>query len=135
MNEVISIIKSRRQVFSLFFMALAMSAIVSCTSTEPPPTAEISSAERAIQDAEQARVTEYALPELQEARSKLKAAQQAVEEENMDKARRLLQQSTIYVELAFAKAELQKAQAVNEEMEKNLNILREEMNRKSGGVQ
>lgn len=135
MNEVISIIKNRRQVLSLFFMALAMSAIVSCTSTEPPPTAEINSAERAIQDAEQARVTEYALPELQEARSKLKAAQQAVEEENMDKARRLLQQSTIYVELAFAKAELQKAQAVNEEMEKNLNILREEMNRKSGGVQ
>jgi hypothetical protein len=109
--------------------------LVSCASTELPPTKEINSAEQAIRDAEQARVTDYALPELQEARMKLSAARVAVTEEKLITAKRLAQQSSIYVELAFAKAELQKAQAVNAKMEKNIKVLKQEMNRNTGGQQ
>lgn len=113
-------------------MALVIAMLFSCASKEPPPTREINSAEQAIEDAEQARVSEYALSELQEARVKLRAARDAVTAEKYETAKRLAMQSSIYAELAVAKSELQKAQEINDEMEKNIKILREEMNRNSG---
>jgi len=113
-------------------MALVITMLFSCASTEPPPTREINSAEKAIEDAEQAQVSEHALSELQEARVKLRAARDAVTAEKYETAKRLAMQSSIYAELAVAKSELQKAQEINDEMEKNIEILREEMNRNSG---
>ena len=115
-------------------MVSVLSVLISCASTEPPPTKEINSAEQAIEDAEQARVSEHALSELQEARVKLRAARDAVAAEKYETAKRLALQSSIYAELAVAKSELQKAQEINDEMEKNIKILREEMNRNSGGL-
>lgn len=136
MIKAISIIKlggQRDFMLRLLAISAALLMVVSCTSTEAPPTKEINSAEQAIRDAEQARVTDYALAELQEARAKLNAARVAVTEEKIETAKRLAQQSSIYVELAFAKAELQKAQAVNAEMEKNISVLKQEMQRNTGG--
>jgi hypothetical protein len=125
--------EQRNLIVSFLVGAVAILMLASCASTDVPPTKEINSAEQAIHDAEQARVTDYALPELQEARAKLSAARIAVTEEKLETARRLAQQSSVYVELAFAKAELQKAQAVNAEMEKNITVLKQEMNRNTGG--
>lgn len=118
----------------LRYLAIAsvITMLWSCASSEPPPTREINSAEQAIEDAEQARVSEHALSELQEARVKLRAARDAVTAEQYENAKRLAMQSSIYAELAVAKSELQKAQEINDEMEKNIKILREEMNRNSG---
>lgn len=127
--------EQRNLIVSFLVAAAVILMLASCASTEVPPTKEINSAEQAIRDAEQARVTDYALPELQEARSKLSAARVAVTEEKLITAKRLAQQSSIYVELAFAKAELQKAQAVNADMEKNINVLKQEMNRNTGDQQ
>ena len=113
-------------------MASVIAMLLSCASPEPPPTREINNAEQAIEDAEQARVSEHALSELQEARVKLRAARDAVTTEKYETAKRLAMQASIYAELAVAKSELQKAQEINDEMEKNIEILREEMNRNSG---
>ena len=106
-----------------------------CASAPLAPTKEMSAAEQSMTDAEQARVAEYALPELQEARSKLAAARTAIKNENMLLAKQLAEQASVDIKLASAKAELAKAQAVNDDMHKNINVLKQEMNRNTGGQQ
>jgi hypothetical protein len=108
--------------------------IAACAST-PPPTAEITAAEQSMTDAEQARVAEHALPELQEARTKLKAARTAVTNKDMLLAKRMAQQASVDIQLASAKAELAKAESVNANLNKNIDVLKEEMNRNTGDSQ
>ncbi len=117
-------------------LILSGCAIVSaCAAKLDPPTMEISSAEQSLEDAEQARVAEHALPELQEARTKLSAARSAVQSENMLLAKRMAEQASVDIQLASAKAELAKALAVNEDMKTNIHVLKEEMNRNTGDSQ
>lgn len=108
--------------------------ICGCAST-PPPVQQISAAEQSLSDAEQARVAEHSLPELQEARTKLSAARAAVQNEEMLLAKRLAEQASIDIKLASAKAGLAKAEAVNADMEKNIDALKQEMQRNTGGSQ
>jgi hypothetical protein len=86
-------------------------------------------------DAEQARVAQYALPELQEARTKLTAARTAVKNEDMVLAKRMAEQASVDVQLASAKAELAKAEAVNDDLTKNIDVLKQEMDRNMGDQQ
>jgi predicted nucleic acid-binding Zn-ribbon protein len=86
-------------------------------------------------DAEQARVAEHALAELQEARTKLSAARTAVKNEDMLLAKRMAQQASVDIQLASAKAELAKAEAVNDDLTKNIDVLKQEMDRNTGAQQ
>lgn len=113
----------------------ALAVLAACTSTPQPPNMEISAAEQSMTDAEQARVAEHALPELQEARVKLKVARTAVQNEDMLLAKRMAEQASIDIKLASAKSELEKARSVNEDMNKNNNVLEHEMNRNMGDTQ
>jgi FKBP-type peptidyl-prolyl cis-trans isomerase (trigger factor) len=113
---------------SLFLLA-------ACTSKPLPPTQEIATAEQSMVDAEQARVAQYALPELQEARRKLAAARIAVQNEDMLLAKRMAQQASVDIRFASAIAELAKAEAVNTDMNTNIDVLKEEMQRKTGAPQ
>jgi hypothetical protein len=115
----------------LLIAGASLLLLVACSST-PPPTHEISAAEQALTDAEQARVAEYSLPEIQEARAKITASHAAVANEDMDQAKRLAQQASLDIKLASAKAELAKAEAVNSGMSKSTNELKEEMQRNTG---
>lgn len=121
------------------FTALMMSAVLfsgvmlsSCASKPVPPTQALQAAQLAIETAEQARVAEYASPELAEARENLTSARIAVEKEDMIAAERLAEQSRVNAELAVAKASAQKAKAVNEEMQKSISTLKQEMQRNTG---
>lgn len=109
--------------------------LTACASAPPPPTQEISAAEQALTDADQARVAEYGLPELQDARRKIADARVAVSKEEMERARRLAVEARADIKLAAAKAELAKAEEVNKDMQKNIHILKEEMQRTSGEQQ
>ena len=109
-------------------------ALAACASTPKAPNDALQAAELAITGAEQARVADYASPELGEAREKLLAARAAVEQKKMDLARRLAEQSRVDAELATAKAEMAKAKAVNDEMQKSTESLKQEMQRNSGAV-
>jgi hypothetical protein len=111
----------------------ALLMLGACASEPMPPTQEIQAAEMAIASAEQARVADYASPELGEARDKLAAAHAAVQREEMVSALHLAQQSRADAELASAKAEVAKAKAVNDEMQKSTDTLKQEMQRNSGG--
>lgn len=104
-----------------------------CASTPMPPTAELQAAEQAISSAERARVADYASVELSGARDKLSAARRAVQNEEMGKAQHLAQQARVDAELASARAEVSKAREVNEEMQKSIDTLKLELQRKTGG--
>jgi hypothetical protein len=106
-------------------------ALVACAST-PPPTAQITAAETAIAHAEQARVADYASPELGEARDKLTAARAAVTNDEMSTAQRLAEQAKLSADLAEAKASVAKAQAVNDEMLKSTSVIKQELQRNTG---
>lgn len=103
-----------------------------CASAPEPPTAELQAAEQAISSAERARVTDYASVELSEARDKLSAARRAVQDKEMVQAQHLAQQARLDAELASARAEVAKAREVNEQMQKGIDTLKMEMQRKTG---
>lgn len=106
-----------------------------CASTPDAPDRELQAAEMAITNAEQARVADYASAELSDARENLRAARRAVQQEEMVLAKRLAQQSRVNAELALAKAEAIKAEAINDEMQKSTDALKQEMQRNSGDDQ
>jgi len=125
---------------SPFYVAVAVAAagflaLAACASTPEPPTQALQAAESAIDDAEQARVADYASSELSEAREKLAAAQTAVRNEQMVAARYLADESRVHADLASAQAEELKAKAINDEMQTSIDTLKEEMRRNSGGRQ
>lgn len=116
-------------------LALSGALLAACSSPPKAPDQALQAAELAIATAEQARVADYASPELGEARDKLTAARAAVAKEEMLTAARLAEQSRVDAELATAKASAAKAQEVNDELHKNVNTLEQELQRNSGGVQ
>lgn len=105
-----------------------------CASTPLPPTDALNAAERAVKIAQEAGVADYSSPELKSAREKLVLARAAVAEDNMGAAATLAEQARLDAELATAKTEAAKAVAVNQEIQKSNDTLRQEINRSSGGT-
>ena len=112
--------------------AAGLFTLVACASTPPAPAHALQAAEAAITNAEQARVADYASIELNEARENLAAARKAVQDEDMARAERLAEQSRVNAELASAHAELTRARAINEEIQRSIDVLKEEMQRGPG---
>jgi len=100
-----------------------------CASTPKAPTEALQAAEVAIANAEQARVADYASPELAQAREKLLNAKVAVEKEQMTRARWLAEESKASADLAIARASAAKAKAVNDELQKGNAVLEQELQR------
>lgn len=115
--------------------AVGLLMIGACATVPQPPTAELQAAELAISNADRARVADYASVELSEARDKLRAAYNAVQQEKMVLALRLAEQSRVDAELASAKAEAARARKVNDEMRKSTDMLKNEMQRNTGEQQ
>jgi hypothetical protein len=103
-----------------------------CASNPSPPLAQLQAAEAAITNAEQARVADFAAEDLNRAREKLTAANTAVQAEDMVHAVYLADEARVSAELASAKTEMLKAKAVNEEMQKSIDTLKQEMQRNAG---
>lgn len=115
----------------LCFAALCAGLLVlgGCASTPPAPNQALQAATLAISNADRDRVAEYAAPELTEARAKLAAAHASVRQEQMIEAERLAKQARADAELASAKADLAQAKLVNDELQKSIDALNEEMQR------
>ncbi len=110
-------------------------ALGACATAPQPPNQALQAAELAIANADQARVADTASPELTEARAKLTAARDAAHQEQMVLAERLAVESRTDAELASANFELAKAVAVNEDMQKSIVEMKQEMQRKNGAAQ
>jgi len=108
-------------------------ALAACAATPLlPPTDALQAATLAIAHAEQARAAEHAPVELGNARQELAAARSAVTLQQMIEARRFAEQSRASAELAFARTEARKAAAVNDEMRKSNEAIKQEMQRNPG---
>ena len=105
--------------------------LAACAST-PPPVVALSEAKQAIAAADQAHIADASSPELAEARTKLAAANAAVQAKNMAQGERLAQESRVDAELAFAQSNALKNQAVNDEMLHSTQTLSDEMQRNTG---
>jgi len=105
--------------------------LAACAST-PPPAVALSEAKQAIAVADEAHITDASSPHLAEARTKLSAADSAVQAKNMAQAERLAHESRVDAELAFAQSTAQKNQAVNDEMLHSTQTLSDEMQRNTG---
>jgi ribosome-associated translation inhibitor RaiA len=120
------------------FIALAAAgflALAGCATPPVPPTEELQAAESAISNAEQARVADYASAELTTARQKLALANTAARNNEMVKAEYLAIESRTHAEVALARAQELRAKAVNDDMQKSIDTLKEEMKRATGARQ
>jgi hypothetical protein len=103
-----------------------------CASTPPVPSSNLQAAQQSIANAERVEAGTHAAGELGEARTKLSAAQRAVEQKEMLTAGRLADEARADAELAVARTGAVKALAVNTGMERSNATLVEEMQRKTG---
>lgn len=125
----------RNSIFSKCHLAsttvIASILLTACAST-PPPNSQITAAETAIKLAEQAQVTDYASPELVEARKYLADAKTEIGEKNMTRAARFAQRAQLNAELATAKTAAVKAKEVNDELQKSTSVIKQELQRNEG---
>ena len=119
----------------LILVPAALLLLARCASTPPMPSANLQAAQQAIVNGERLDAGVHAAAELGEARSKLAAAQRAVNEEEMITAERLADEARAGADLAAARTGAVKAKAVNEDMKRGTATLVDEMQRQSGGSQ
>lgn len=98
----------------------------------PIPTSNLQAAQQAIANAERVDAATHAGVELGEARGKLAAAQNAVQQKKMVVAQQYADEARAGAELAAAKAGSVKALAANEDIKRGTATLIDEMQRKSG---
>ncbi len=114
--------------------ALALSA---CAASPPLPNDALQAADIAIATADGEKAAEFAPVELKAARDHLAGARAALgkdpSEKDVIRSRRLADAAQADAELASARARNARASAVNVELQKNIDTLREEL-RRSGGA-
>ncbi|UTA48930.1 DUF4398 domain-containing protein [Simiduia sp. 21SJ11W-1] len=120
--------------FGVSIIAILLS-LTACTTNAPHPYRALQSAESAIENADQERVSDYALPELSQARKKLTDARAAAQEKDVASATRLANESEVSARLALARANKIKAKQVNEDMIRSIEMLKQEMQRNQGNTQ
>jgi hypothetical protein len=103
-----------------------------CASTPPIPSASLQAAQQSVANAERVEAGTHAPAQLGEARTKLSAAQAAVDEKKMIVAGWLADEARADAELAVARTSAAKANAVNADMKRSTATLVEEMQRKTG---
>jgi hypothetical protein len=118
----------------LIVPGLFLVMLAACADTMPP-TQQLRAAEQAITSAEQERVADYDSPDLNQAREKLAAAHNAVQNDDMVLAQQLADESRVSAELASAMTATVKAKRVNDEMQKGIDTLKQEMLRNRGNIQ
>lgn len=110
-------------------LVLTLSA---CATRLPAPSDAVQAAELSIAKADEARGAEFAPLPLREAREKVVQARSAMErrtEEQDMYARRLAEQSQADADLAASVAQAQRAQAANDEVNRSILALKQEMQR------
>ncbi|WP_177188854.1 DUF4398 domain-containing protein [Solimonas aquatica] len=110
-------------------------ALAACVSVPAPPSDALQSADIALANAENEHAAEAAPLEMRSAHDKLAAAHgdaQQADGKRMTQARRQADEARADAELASAKARLARTEAVNQELQKSSNSLRQEIQRGPG---
>ena len=107
----------------------AVLVLAGCAGTPDVPEQALARAEIGIENAERSGARQFATEELDAARDKLTRARAAVDDEDMLAARRYAEQAALDAELAAAMARNHKAQASVDELDRSIEVLREEIAR------
>ncbi|HEX8606462.1 MAG TPA: DUF4398 domain-containing protein [Pseudoduganella sp.] len=111
-------------------MLLATAALLSaCASQKTPATADVAVTRAAVENAAQAGAADLAPAELLSAREKLQQASRALADKDYKLASDLSQQAQADAKLAQSKATSAKATGAANEVQENVRVLREELDR------
>ncbi len=91
-----------------------------------PPTATLSQADLAVQQASKSKAPEYASLELYMAREQLTSAQEAMKHKEYTQARRLAERALVNAQLAETKAQAEQTRRTAEELRQSIESLRSE---------
>jgi hypothetical protein len=109
--------------------ASAALAIVACAGEVERPTEQMARASTLIEQAEKAGAQRYAAAELQQARDKLAAADQAADKGKADQARWLAEEAAADAELAGARTASGEATRAADEVARGTRTLEQEADR------
>ena len=96
-----------------------------CASPPPRPTEQLAAADMAVEQAEASLAPTFAPDQLEQAREKRNRAEEAAENDNSIRARRLAEQAVVDARLAEATADAAMAEQNLDEMEASVAALRE----------
>lgn len=108
---------------------MAAAFVAGCAST-PPPLEQMASSRTAVEEAQRAGAAEHAPIELRDAQQKYASANAAMGRQDYDQARRLANEAIADARLASTKAQGARAQNAAAEVNKSLEALRNELQKK-----
>ena len=111
-------------------LGLSLLVLSSCAPAVQPPDSQMALATEAVEEATAAGAYEYAPVELKAAQDKINQAKQAMQSKDNVTAKRLLQEAEVDAKLAEAKSATAKSQQAVAELQKSIDMLRDEINRK-----
>jgi len=118
--------------FPLTALAACATAVVlmsGCSSMKTPATADVAVSRAAVDNAASAGAAELAPDEMRAAREKMIRANQALKERDYKLARDLADQAQADAKLAQSKANSVKASTAANEINENIRVMREELDR------
>ncbi|WP_371875666.1 DUF4398 domain-containing protein [Duganella aceris] len=115
--------------------AVALLGLAACASDKAPATADVAVSRAAVANATSAGAADLAPAEMQSAREKLMRANQALAAKDYKTAQDLATQASADAQLAQSKANSAKATSAADELQQNIRLLREELNRANSTTQ
>lgn len=109
---------------SVFGIAVALGG---CASSVERPDGKLKTAESSIQQAVSSDARKFEPVLLNEAQNKVADAEELIEKENYREAGRLLEQASVDAQLAGARSDTAKARQAVEEINRNIEALRQRM--------
>ena len=100
-----------------------------CASSGERPDADLQSADSALQQAVASDARDHQPVLLNDAQNKVADAKSLIEKEEYQKAERLLEQATVDAQLAGASSETAKARQAVEEVNRNIEAMRQRINK------
>lgn len=123
---------NRMSIFGTAGIAGIAIAVAGCAGSVEPPTAQKRTAESSVQQAVSSDARNFEPVLLNQAQNKLADAEELMDdemtEENYQKALHLLEQASVDAQLAGARADTAKAKQAVEEINRNIESLRQRMN-------
>jgi Skp family chaperone for outer membrane proteins len=115
--------------YTLSVLCAAAALLSACASQKAPATADVAVSRAAVENAAQAGAAELAPAELLAAREKMQQARRALADKDYKLARDLAAQAQADAKLAQSKATSAKATSAANEVQENIRVLREELDR------
>lgn len=114
----------------ILMLGLGLLVLAACGPARQPPASQMALAQDSVEKASAAGAYEYAPVELKTARDKIDQAKTAMQSKDYASSERLLEQAEVDAKLAEARSNTAKSRRAVDELQKSIDLLREEIQRK-----